>query len=90
MYKSISIHNISDRDFNNITVGGVEVGNIKAGEKSDYVNVNMSFAYTVTKMTIDGIYINGQSLNFGSNKLTHEIDIIDLQKGWLDIEVIRE
>jgi len=42
------------------------------------------------KMTIDEKYVTGQTLNIGSKSFTYEINIIDLEKGWLVIEVVRD
>ncbi|MBC8346177.1 MAG: hypothetical protein ISR82_07815 [Candidatus Marinimicrobia bacterium] len=88
--KAIRIHNISDRDFDDVTVAGEPLGSIPAGSTSEYVNVKLPFCYAIIKMHIDGTYINGQTLNLWANRFTHEIDIIDVEKGWLSIDVVRE
>lgn len=51
--------------------------------------VFLFFNYAVIKMTIDGIYVNSQSLNFWSDTLTHEIKIKNLQDRHLSVKVIR-
>lgn len=88
--KSIRIHNVTDRDFKNVSIMKKDFGNIPAGETSEYKDVKTVLSYAAMKMTIDGTYVTGQSLNICSKSFTYDIDIIDLEKGWLDIKVIRD
>ena len=64
--------------------------NIPAGATSEYKNVKTILSYAAMKMTIDGTYVTGQTLNMGSKSFTYDIDIIDLEKGWLKIDIIRD
>ncbi|MBT3502765.1 MAG: hypothetical protein HOB40_01880 [Candidatus Marinimicrobia bacterium] len=88
--KSIRIYNISDRDFKNVSIMKQSYGDIHAGETSDYKKVKTVLSYAAMKMTIDEKYVTGQTLNIGSKSFTYEINIIDLEKGWLVIEVVRD
>ena len=87
--KTIRVHNISKKKLEKVNIAGKNVGDINPGAKSDYVNVFLFFNYAVIKMTIDGIYVNSQSLNFWSDTLTHEIKIKNLQDRHLSVKVIR-
>lgn len=88
--ESIRIKNISSFNFTHVTVAGEPVGDIPAGATSEYVDVKLPFTYAAIEMTVDSVPINGQTLNLGSNRFTHEIDLLDSEKGRLDLKVIRE
>ena len=88
--KEIRIRNISSRDFSNVRIANQRFGEIPAGETSDYRRVTLRSSYAAMEMTVDGQRITGQTLNVGSDRFTHRIDIIDLDKGHLSIKVVDE
>ncbi len=67
----IRIHNASSLDFSEVSVNGVDYGNIAAGATSaDHTNGLGPFNYASMKLTADGRYITGQTLNMGADKFT--------------------
>ena len=86
--KEIRIQNASSRDFSDVRVADQRFGEVAAGETSDYRNVKLKSGYAAMEMSVDGHRITGQTLNVGSDRLTHRIDIIDLDRGHLNIKVV--
>jgi len=88
--KSIRIHNATKKEFTNVAITGTPIHNISPRETSEYVRSYLPFGYAIIKMTIDGIDVNGQSLNFGSTHFTHEVKIKNIQDRHLAIKVIKD
>ena len=86
----IRIHNASTLDFTDVSIAGRDYGDIAAGETSAYKKVRLSFRYAALELKADGHKVTGQTLNFGAERFTYEIDIVDLEAGHLAIEVIPE
>ena len=63
---------------------------LPTGETSAYKKVRLSFRYAALEFKADGHKVTGQTLNFGAERFTYEIDIVDLEAGHLAIEVIPE
>ena len=74
----IRIHNASTLDFTDISVAGRDYGDIAAGETNAYKKVRLSFRYAALELTADGHRVTGQTLNFGADRFTYEIYIVDL------------
>ncbi len=86
----IRIHNTSPLDYADVVVGGQPFGDVPAGGTSVYRNVDVRFGYAVIKLRAEGRSVTGKTLNLGSERFTHEIDVIDLDAGHLAIEVVRD
>ncbi len=84
----IRIHNVSTLDFTDVSIAGRDYGDIAADETSAYKKVRLSFRYAALEFKADGHRVTGQTLNFGADRFTYEIDIVDLAAGHLAIEVI--
>lgn len=88
--KSIRIKNLTDKDFNNVSIVKQNFGDIPAGETSEYKDVKTILSYAAMKLTIEGTYITGQALNIGSKSFAYDIDILDLEKRWVKIDVKKD
>lgn len=86
----VRVRNDSGTDFDALTIEGVEFGNLPAGATSDYRAVPLRLRYGALALEADGKRITGQTLNFGSSKFTYEIDVADLERGQLTIEVVAD
>ena len=86
----IRIHNSSKLDFADIEVAGESFGELAAGATGEYRPVTLRNRYAALSFTADGTRVTGQALSLGAPRFTWRIDVIDLGKGWLDIEVVRE
>ena len=86
----IRIHNASKLDFTDIEVAGESFGELAAGTTGEYLPVTLRGRYAALSFTADGRRVTGQALSFGAPRFTWRIEIVDLAKGWLDIEVVRE
>ena len=84
----IRIHNASTLDFTDVSIAGRDYGDVAVGETSAYKKVRLSFRYAALEFRADGHRVTGQTLNFGADRFTYEIDIVDLEAGHLAIEVI--
>ena len=85
----IRIHNASKLDFDDIEVAGESFGELAAGATGEYRPVTLRGRYAALSFTADGTRVTGQALSFGAPRFTWRIEIVDLAKGWLDIEVVR-
>lgn len=88
--KSIRIKNLTDKDFTNVSIMKQNFGDIPSGETSEYKDVKTILSYAAMKLTIDVTYVTGQTLNIGPNSFTYNIVILDLEKGWVKIDVKKE
>ena len=86
----IRIHNASKLDFAEIEVAGESFGALAAGATGEYRPVTLRGRYAALSFTADGTRVTGQTLSFGAPRFTWRIDVVDLAKGWLDIEVVRD
>lgn len=86
----IRIENASTVDYSAVSIAGQSFGDIGAGATTEYRPVRLRFRYATIRLTADGHRVTGQTLNFGSDKLTHRIDIIDLAAGHLAIDILRD
>ena len=86
----VRINNISQFDFTDVSVSDQSFGDIAAGASSDYVKVTTRLGYAVVKLTADGRKVTGQTLNYGAQRFTYEIDVVDLLAGQLAISVVPE
>ena len=86
----IRIHNASKLDFDDIEVAGEPFGELAAGATGEYRPVTLRGRYAALSFTADGTRVTGQALCFGAPRFTWRIDVVDLAKGWLDIEVVRD
>ena len=86
----IQIHNASKLDFADIEVAGESFGELAAGATGEYRSVTLRGRYAALSFTVDGTGVTGQALSFGAPRFTWRIDVVDLAKGWLDIEVVRD
>ena len=86
----VRVRNDSAIDFDTLTIEGVDFGDLPAGATSDYQAVPLTLRYGALELEADGRRITGQTLNFGSDKFTYEIDIADLDRGHLAIEVVAD
>ena len=86
----IRIANVSSRDFTDVHVAGQPYGDISAGNTSSYKSVGMKARYVAMKVYVEGKYFSGQTLNFGSRKITYEIGIKDFDRRHLAIRIIRD
>ncbi len=86
----VRVRNDSAIDFDALTIEGVDFGDLPAGTTSDYRPVVLTLRYGALELEADGKRITGQTLNLGSSKFTYEIDIADLDRGHLAIEVIAD
>ena len=86
----IRVDNASTVDFTTLSVGDQTYGSLPAGSVSEYRDVRLKFRYATIWLTAQGRRISGQTLSFGANRFTHRIDILDLDKGHLGIEIIPE
>ncbi|MDE0191329.1 MAG: hypothetical protein OXQ90_08215 [Gammaproteobacteria bacterium] len=86
----IRIHNASTLDFDDIEVAGESFGELAAGATGEYRPVRLRGRYAALSFMADGTRVTGQALSFGAPRFTWRIDVVDLAKGWLDIEVVRD
>ena len=86
----IRIENTSLNDYNLVFVGDTFYGDILSGEISEFQPIKLNFNYTHLKLIIDGKRITGQTLNFGSDKFTYAIDLKNLEKRQLKIDIKKE
>ena len=86
----IRIHNASKLDFADIEVAGESFGELAAGATGEYRAVTLRGRYAALSFTADGTRVTGQALSLGAPRFTWRIDVVDLAKGWLDIEVVRD
>lgn len=86
----IRIHNASTLDYAEIEVAGEPYGELAAGTTGEYRSVSLRAGYAALSFTADGQRVTGQALSLGARRYTWRIDVVDLAKGWLDIEVVRE
>ena len=86
----IRIHNASTLDYAEIEVAGEPFGELAAGTTGEYRSVSLRAGYAALSFTADGQRVTGQALSLGARRYTWRIDVVDLAKGWLDIEVVRE
>ena len=86
----IRIHNVSKLNFADIEVAGESFGELAAGATGEYRAVTLRGRYAALSFTADGTRVTGQALSFGAPRFTWRIDVVDLAKGWLDIEVVRD
>ncbi|MDE0036720.1 MAG: hypothetical protein OXU77_04050 [Gammaproteobacteria bacterium] len=86
----IRIHNASKLDFADIEVAGESYGELAAGATGEYRRVTLRGRYAALSFTADGTRVTGQTLSFGAPRFTWRIDVVDLAKGWLDIEIVRD
>ena len=86
----IRIHNASTLDYAEIEVAGEPFGELAAGATGEYRAVSLRAGYAALSFTADGQRVTGQALSLGARRYTWRIDVVDLAKGWLDIEVVRE
>lgn len=86
----IRIHNASTLDYAEIEVAGEPFGELAAGATGEYRSVSLRAGYAALSFTADGQRVTGQALSLGARRYTWRIDVVDLAKGWLDIEVVRE
>ncbi len=86
----IRIHNASTLDFAEIEVAGEAFGELAAGTTGEYRAVPLRAGYAAMSFKADGQRVTGQALSLGARRYTWRIDVVDLAKGWLDIEVVRE
>ena len=86
----IRIHNASKQDFADIEVAGESFGELAAGATGEYRPVTLRGRYAALSFTVDDTRVTGQALSFGAPRFTWRIDVVDLAKGWLDIEVVRD
>ena len=84
----VRIHNISQFDFTEVSVSDESFGDIAAGASSDFVTVTTRLGYAIVKLTADGRKVTGQTLNYGAQRFTYEIDVVDLLAGQLAINVV--
>ena len=86
----IRIHNASKLDFADLEVAGESFGELAAGATGEYRPVTLRGRYAALSFTADGTRVTGQALSFGAPRFTWRIEIVDLAKGRLDIQVVRE
>lgn len=86
----IRIHNASTLDYADIEVAGEPFGELAAGTTGEYRPVPLRAGYAALSFTADGRRVTGQALSLGARRFTWRIDVADLAKGWLDIEVVRD
>lgn len=86
----VRIENASPYDLTDVFVAGQPFGDIAAGETSAYHDVTFTFRYAAMKMYVDGRYVTAQSLNYGADRFTYVLDVADLEKGHLDIEIVKD
>ena len=86
----IRVQNASALDFADVSIAGQAYGDVAAGETSDYRRVRSRFRYALVRLTAGGYEVNAQTLNFGSRRFTHRIDIENLAAGHLAVEVISD
>lgn len=86
----IRFHNASTLDYAEIEVGGEPFGELVAGTTGEYRSVSLRAGYAALSFKADGQRVTGQALSLGARRYTWRIDVVDLAKGWLDIEVVRE
>lgn len=86
----IRIENKSLKDYNLVFVGDTFYGDILSDEISDFHPIKLKFKYTHLKLLIDGKRFTGQTLNFGSDKYTYIIDLNNLEKRQLKIDIKNE
>ncbi len=85
----VRVENVSTDDFTDLSIAGQPYGDIAAGATSDYRVVRRKFGYVSMKLWADGRYMTGQTLTLGS-RFTYRIDVIDLEKRHLAIEIVRD
>ncbi len=86
----VRVENLSDKTFENVHLSSTNFGNITPNETSEFLQVDSFLRYVILKLYIDGKYLTGQTLNFGSTAFTYQIKIKDADKGLLDIKVVPE
>lgn len=86
----IRVQNVSTHDFTNLSIAGQPYGDFAPGATSDYRSVKLKFRYASMKVWVDGRYVTGQALHFGSDRFTYRIDVRDLAKRQLDLGLIRD
>lgn len=75
-------------DFAEIEVAGEAFGELAAGTTGEYRAVSLRAGYAALSFKADSQRVTGQALSLGSRRYTWRIDVVDLAKGWLDIEVV--
>jgi len=88
--RQIRVENVSTRNFTNVSIAGQSYGDIAPGEMSEYKNVKLAFRYAALKLHVDGKYVTGQTLNFGSKRFTYRIGVKDFDAGYLAIDMVRD
>ena len=88
----VRIQNVSSVDFHEVELGDTTYGEITAGEVTEYKPVRLvpMLRYADLRLTARGHRVTGTTLMHRATRFTHRVDIIDLDAGQLDIEVIRE
>ena len=84
----IRIHNASTLDYVDIEVAGEPFGTLEAGGTGEYRSVPIRLRYAALSFAADGKRVTGQALSVGARRFTWRIDVVDLDKGWLDIQVV--
>ncbi len=86
----VRVQNISTLDFTNLSIAGQPYGDIAAGATTDYRSVDLTLGYAALKLTANGRYITGQTLNFRARRFTYRINVEDFDARQLAIQIIRE
>ena len=86
----IRIHNASTLDYVDIEVAGEPFGALQAGDTGEYRSVPLRLHYAALSFAADGKRVTGQALSVGDRRFTWRIDVVDLDKGWLDIQVVMD
>ena len=88
----VRIQNVSPVDFHEVELGDTSYGEVPAGTATEYKPVRLVplLRYADLRLTARGHRVIGETLMHRARRFTHRVDIIDLEAGQLDIEVIRE
>ncbi|NNF58524.1 MAG: hypothetical protein HKN04_09800 [Rhodothermaceae bacterium] len=88
----VRIQNVSPVEFHAVELGDTRYGDVPVGTTTAYKPVRLVplLRYADLRLTVDGHRITGTTLMHGHSRFTHRVNIVDLEKGHLDIEVIRE
>lgn len=86
----IRVENVSPFDFSDVSINGQPYEDVAVGETSEYGSVELTFRYTVLRLTAGGHKVNAQTLSFRGKRFTYRVDVLELDAGHLAVEILKD
>ena len=92
----IRIHNVSEFDYIDLTVGSQHFDSLPAGAMSEYRDFGPAYRYNYVRVTVDGSLLTLQPIDYvgedllGEGEFTYQIDITDLVAGDFTIWTVED